>query len=177
MIRQRVKGFSLIEMIVVIGILAILFSIGAPDFFKTKRKQVFHTQSRLLFETIADARTNAMAGKECTNDAASNYWQVVITPPATLPGALEYELQCDTNPVQTLPDSELSDEAIQIQTINSTGATTIKFLNESAQVVIEDEGNPPETLNINLYHPESSSTDKICINRAAGFPEFNQTCS
>lgn len=177
MIRQRVKGFSLIEMIVVIGILAILFSIGAPDFFKTKRKQVFHTQSRLLFETIADARTNAMAGKECTGDIASKYWQVVITRPSTLPGALEYQLQCDTTLVMALPDSDIDDAAVQIKELNGTGDVTIKFLNESAQVVIEDAGTPPETVNIKLYHPESLSEDTVCINRAAGFPEFNQTCS
>ncbi|GEM_PF-4130107 len=183
-IQPHPAAFSLIELVLVSAIIAIVASMIAPNFFQTRDQYVFHAEAQTLFDTLADARANAMASRECKSGDASAWWGISIS--HTLNAKPSYTLECqntvhsDIQSEQTFPDASIKDNAIHLASItdatptNFSNATTrIFFLSESGQMRIFDNAISKDTVIINLLHPKSQKTHAICMNRFAGFPKFD----
>jgi type II secretory pathway pseudopilin PulG len=64
----KIKGFTIIELLVIITVVGILATITAPSFFKSRREQKFIENAQIFFDLISEARTNAFSGKKCSNN-------------------------------------------------------------------------------------------------------------
>ncbi len=60
---QRQKGFTIVELLITVGILAILSAFAVPTFVKTMNKTKFNGEVRAVVETFQEARTNAVIQK------------------------------------------------------------------------------------------------------------------
>lgn len=58
---SRASGFTLVELMAVVAILAVLLTIGAPTFIETIKNSRIRTESYAIRSTLANARSEAMA--------------------------------------------------------------------------------------------------------------------
>lgn len=73
------RGFSLIEMLVSIGIVAILFSVGIASYRNATRNQALDSDVALIIQVLNIAKTNVNSGKKiaCVDlNLPLKYWQV-----------------------------------------------------------------------------------------------------
>ncbi len=61
---MKKNGFSLVELIIVIAIMAIIMSIATVKFNSWQRKAQIESQNRILFATLNQARVDAMQHKQ-----------------------------------------------------------------------------------------------------------------
>ena len=63
-IRMKMKGFTLVELIVTIAILAIIATLAAPSFLQTLRKNELNRDIRNFIFVLNDARSKAILQKK-----------------------------------------------------------------------------------------------------------------
>ncbi len=78
---QRARGFSLVEMLVVLAVMAILFALAAPNLFGLRRQLTLEQAAQNISQGIQRCRTEAMA--------KSVPWRFVVT------GMHSWQLQAD----------------------------------------------------------------------------------
>jgi len=74
---MKKRGFSLIEILIVIALMAILAAGAAPTFSKMFSQQKFFDDTKNFAEIIADARAAAIAEKKCDGEE-SKFWKIEI---------------------------------------------------------------------------------------------------
>ncbi len=62
---QKQKGFTLLELIVVIALIGIISSTAAPSFSRWRAQQNFDTDSQQVLSLLGDVRASALADKNC----------------------------------------------------------------------------------------------------------------
>jgi len=75
---QKANGFTIIELLTTITILAILFVITVPEYQRLRDKNTFRTQNQVVWDQIATARSSALTNKKCGDDSVAVAWQVVL---------------------------------------------------------------------------------------------------
>lgn len=60
---QRQKGFTMVELLITVGIFAVLVAFALPTMVRTKNKTNFNSEVRAVVETLQEARTNAVIQK------------------------------------------------------------------------------------------------------------------
>lgn len=77
-----VKGFTLLELIVVMGILAALSVLSIPQIFRYNDNQSLQSASSDLQQALRTAQSNALSGIICSDnypDLASSQWSLLFT--------------------------------------------------------------------------------------------------
>jgi prepilin-type N-terminal cleavage/methylation domain-containing protein len=70
------QGFTLIEVLVAIGILLIMFTGGLISYRTAARNQALEADSAKIIQTLREAQSNIKNGKKINCVATLEYWQV-----------------------------------------------------------------------------------------------------
>ncbi|MDP1743654.1 MAG: prepilin-type N-terminal cleavage/methylation domain-containing protein [Candidatus Amesbacteria bacterium] len=70
------QGFTLIEMLVSIGIVMIIFSAGIASYKNATRNQALDSDVSLIIQTLNIAKTNVNSGKKVNCASSLEAWQV-----------------------------------------------------------------------------------------------------
>lgn len=148
------KGLSLIELLVVIGILAILLSLGTVVFGSFIRKDQVLVEARKVESLISEARMKTMAGFSLGQDQALNFGVYFQTDRYFLFPGLTYDALNPNNQEFTLPPT------VEIKEI-SFPSQTIVFEKISGEVF----GFDPSQNYLVLSDIRSQEEKKISINQ------------
>ena len=190
------RGFTIIELLVVMGILSILFVITVPQYQIIRAKNDFRAQNQNIWDQVSTARSNALTNRKCINDDIAEAWQLVIEG-LNNSGPLQHTLNCingDDFEVDivtevetlTLVDSEISelelDGAVVLDVLTSDVVSLrVNFLSGSAQTRIEQVESDGAITRINDFRivfrhtlNDSGVEQAICLERVGGFPTINK---
>jgi len=159
--RLRSAGFTLIELMLAVSVLAVLVSVGLPSFQQMLRNYQFRVASESVANGLQRARAEAVARNARVQYALS----VTLGPPAVYAWTVDYV----NKPVPTDPpiDTWTSTEGAKLATVAgvaadlATAATTITF-NQLGQVVTNADASP--TLRqVNLAVPGGNQNLRVII--------------
>ena len=193
------RGFTIIELLVVMGILSILFAITAPQYQIIRQKNDFRAQNQNIWDQVGTARSNAITNRKCNNGDIAMAWQLVLEG-LNNSAPRQHTLNCVNGDsfgtdilteveTLTLVDAEISDleiDGVVVPDITTSDVTTIRinFLSGSAQTRIEQvesDGTVTriDNFRIALRHTvgESGLEQAICLERVGGFPTINKSGS
>jgi prepilin-type N-terminal cleavage/methylation domain-containing protein len=168
---RKKKGFSLLELLVVTGIVAILVAITVPSFSRMRSQVNFQGEVATIFNHLLEARMNALTGKVC-NGEASKKWIFHFD-------ATSSELACEnsveTFSAETYTTLWLDSRAIELDEIPNV-EIYVEFLPDTSQSFIPygvplgaSQGDDAKIL---LTHI-SGEQQTICFNRIVGIPEVS----
>ncbi|NCP66704.1 prepilin-type N-terminal cleavage/methylation domain-containing protein [bacterium] len=188
------KGFTIIEILTTITIMAIVASIAAPEFWRLKNRDDFRAEGQGLFDSILDARNSALTNRFCSNGNTSVRWMVLLDSNRTPP---VYDVRCywdDTNSnTKEQADAELTKSEIELIDFNEGNTPdpmygtvaapypdNIRFSFFSGGVNGRLEYSDGGIVKANsvkmvLGHNTTDYVHTICFNRVSGFPTFNKT--
>jgi prepilin-type N-terminal cleavage/methylation domain-containing protein len=75
---QKLAGFTLLELVIVITIIGITAGAAAPSFQKWQKQQQFDTDVQTAMMFLADARAAALSERTCDEEIATE-WTVQLT--------------------------------------------------------------------------------------------------
>ncbi|MCF7830610.1 prepilin-type N-terminal cleavage/methylation domain-containing protein [Candidatus Gracilibacteria bacterium] len=165
---QRVRGFSIIEILTTLVVAAIIASIAAPQYGRIRQENDFNDEAKDILHSISSARANAIAHKKCGNDEAT-LWGAEI-------GINEFKLFCnDVLEVEATTITTLGSVVSYNDDIEDVGNTLrIVFIPETLQSkVIDIDGEtetPKEKVKISLSHIHADNQKTICFHSISGFP-------
>ena len=174
---KKISGFSIIELLVVITIMGTLATVAAPTLSNDVRKSQYKSDENQITSLISDARTFAIASKQCALGTSAGIWKIEIYPANVL------KLSCISTDDTGTPEAPIGIntftlregfELTIIETTTSTGTvtpTSIAFHPRTAQVEIEDF---TETFTLQLKADEIEKCTKFSIERLKGFIEIDQ---
>ena len=74
---QKQKGFTLLELVVVIVLMGILSGAATPSLQRWRQQQRFDTDAQEILLALSDARADAFSDRTCDGDIATE-WNVVV---------------------------------------------------------------------------------------------------
>lgn len=187
------RGFTIIEVLTTMTILAIVATMAAPEYWKWKDRDSYRAEGQALFDTLLDARSAALTNKVCDDGSLSVRWAVLLDMSVQ---PMSYRLKCytdDTNFIEETASVEMSNSVLETLDYNgvaapaafdgTTGLTfpdnmLISFFSGGVSVRIDYEKSGTqraESFQMVIGHDDSGYEHTICFNRVAGFPTFNKT--
>ncbi len=172
---MRQKGFTVIEILIATAIVAIMAGIAGQSFYKSQTVQRFETETRNVFFTILEARTNAISEKKCANGDTGKTWDVKINQSG-------FVLSCDSVAQETIlfPSIIVFDSIKFPPAPEAQTNVLLEFLPGLAQLRIKHNDTVSKKETEIILHHISLPNEKriICIDRVAGFPTMNvgDTC-
>jgi len=137
------KGFTLIELIIVITIITIISAIAIPTYRRWMKKVSIENDTKMIFALLSEARARAFAEKRACG---------IIFDGATI------RLRCDTD-----ADDDINDETTDINSATIKNAFIQNLSSGVLYTKFDKDGTASITGNI---HAEDISTDPTysCIN-------------
>jgi prepilin-type N-terminal cleavage/methylation domain-containing protein len=173
---KKENGFSLIELLVVTGIVALLAVISLPNFSRMRSDINFKSESAIIFDQLLTVRMNALTGKMC-GDESTERWIFLFNATAS-------EISCkqsdgDIVSVKTYDtiwhdfhDIEIEEIVAGELVVLPKTEVQIEFLADTAQALIPDGTN--QGLNAKIVLTSFAGDQKtICFDRIAGIPEIS----
>ena len=161
---QKQKGFSLIELLIVTGIVALLAMIALPNFSRMRGNVNFKTEVDTVFDQLLEVRMNALTGKMC-NEKSGVKWIFLFD-------ANSSDVSCtnadETVLVRSYETAWHESYTIEIDGVPKT-SVQIEFLADTAQSLIPDGANQGTDAEIVLTSL-ANEQQTICFNRIAGIP-------
>jgi prepilin-type N-terminal cleavage/methylation domain-containing protein len=119
---MNIRGFSLIELVIAISIMAILFSIGMLNFNTYQKKAQIERQTRELYSMIMTVRLSAIQRKQRS---------------ALLLGPNQCVFKSYSSPYQNIftGGDQVSSSSYSYEVKKKTGATTLSDLNITADYI------------------------------------------
>lgn len=112
---MKVRGFTLLELIVVISILAILSVIAIPPILQYNTNQTLQNAAADLQQSLRTTQSNALSGVVCTDNPsnlASSRWSLVFTDPTISPPSYQIQATCITPTPSPYPVATLSTKTL-----------------------------------------------------------------
>lgn len=158
-LRTRQAGMSIIEIMVVIGIIAILLAAAAPNFTVWLQSSQIRTSSDSVLAGMQLARAEAVRrnvpirfqfvttlGADCAIDVAGTNWVISVNDPTN---------QCNTEPSDTQPDPppvpldplikqrrSSADGSANVTVTSTVSAVTFTPLGQASSAATVDFANP-----------------------------------
>lgn len=133
----KAKGFSLIELMVTVAVIAIALTIAVPSFSNSVRSSQLGSASNQLIAALQQARSEAIKRRTTlyvqaggSTAAWAHGWTVASV--ATAPG--ENEGDPDTETITALIQFDLPNSAVSITTPNNNGLTRLGFTRDGELV-------------------------------------------
>ena len=187
------RGFTIIEILTTITILAIVATIAAPEFWRIKNRDDYRNEGQALFDTLLDARNSALTNKFCSDGSISTRWMVFIDSNAE---PVRYRLRCYSDETTFIDETELTRltkselETVEFNELNppavmdgGVGALfpdniRFSFFSGGANGRLEYSSGgifKAESIQMVIGHDTTDYQHTICFNRVSGFPTFNKT--
>jgi prepilin-type N-terminal cleavage/methylation domain-containing protein len=121
---HNLKGFTLLELLVVISVIAVLAMVGLPNYIRTQRLQTLNS-ANLTFETgLTSLRNLALSGLEISNEIPDGYCQRYIAATGTLESFSYIDVDGDGKYSGTPDDTKkhvLTNDPIELPDLSPTG--------------------------------------------------------
>jgi len=160
------SGFTLIEILVTMGILAIVGTLGVAGFTRPNQSVKFQEEVKSVFDTLTTARINAIAEKKCGEDLSS-FWEFSLGPNS-------FSLGCNGGDIESFPivyhshTIEFEENPMDTDTI-----VHIRLAPESATPTITNSADVTKSLvRIVLNGLVPADVRTLCFRSIAGFPEM-----
>jgi len=163
---QKKKGFSLLELIVVTGIVALLAVISIPGFSRMRSQVKFEGEVDTIFNQLLEVRTNALTEKMCDNKASERW----IFNFDTTSSSVSCENSDGTVLIQTYDTLWHESHTIELDDVQKF-TVQIDFLPNTSQALIPDGTDQRNNVKI-LFNHDSGEQKTICFNRIMGIPEL-----
>ncbi|KWT86934.1 type II secretion system protein [Candidatus Magnetominusculus xianensis] len=137
------KGFSLVEILVVMGILAILIGLLVYQFAGQKAKTNSEASTKQLFNDLSEARANALSQK--------NAYGIYLTATATANlNFTSYSMRSDSDSDGSITDTG-GYATVRTTTLSQLGPLAV--LNAITDITFDDKGFLSTTSPVELYTP------------------------
>lgn len=119
------SGFSIIELLVAIGVLGIVFVMTVPNYGAMQKDREYMAEVQAIFDLIAEARNNALVNKKCFDDddvapftpTESERWEVFLSGDSQ--GLAKTRLICKPINSNVVPESDFYQAQLaKIENIN-----------------------------------------------------------
>jgi len=146
--RANARGFTLVELVVTIGIIAILLGMATLPFSQWLRKYGIESQTRQLFADLQDARSRAMFSKRPT--------RITLNPQAYLieQAVTDYDTTIATH------TTVMNITTKRTMTLENGGALS------NTMIVFDSYGMADTQLNIRVNPVDSGAVDCVIIDTA-----------
>lgn len=98
---MKKRGFNLIELLVIIGIVGILLSISGTSYRTWRAQAIFTETNDRLFELFTTSRVNALTEKKCRSGDVSTKWILQINNNIT---TKNYRMFCNDTTLASLEE-------------------------------------------------------------------------
>lgn len=170
---RKQEGFSLLELMVAIGIVVLLGVAAATNFSRPNNKVAFEKEVQAIFDTITTARTNSLTNKKCDDDAPES-WSTYI-------GTSDFSLRCNDTEIKTSPIEHHSHIIEFNDDPDDTNVSVrIQFSPERNITRIFSDADLKSSVRIVFENAQTGNSKTLCFHGSAGFPELldnNVPCS
>ncbi len=165
---QKKKGFSLIELLIVTGIVAMLVTMSIPGFSRMRSQVKFQGEVDTIFNQILEVRMNALTEKMC-NDKASEKWIFHFNATSSSVSCKNSDATVLIRNYDTLWHQS---HFIELDDVPDKMEVQIEFLPDTSQALIPEGTNQRNNVKI-LFNHDSGEQKTICFNRIMGIPELS----
>jgi Tfp pilus assembly protein FimT len=143
--RTNARGFTLVELVVIIGIIAILLGMATLAFSQWMKKYRIESQTRQLLADLQDARSRAMFSKR---------------PARVTLNSLSYVIDQATTDYDTVLSSYTT---VMSVTVNRTMTLATGGALSGTQIVFDTYGTADSQVNIRVNPIDSGAVDCVVI--------------
>lgn len=184
---KKFAGFSLVELVVVIGVSVILTMMSIPKMISWYKKDRFISQTEKIIDTLYDARAAALSEKKCLDGSSSTEWGWSIEGNVVKLICYKSSDQQEEKSINLDDNIEFSGTYLSLEETNGTliplltdTKILINFLSGNSQAYITaEDGTTRDTYKIKkvtLPFKFSGLEDikrTICFDRIAEFPTIS----
>jgi prepilin-type N-terminal cleavage/methylation domain-containing protein len=181
----KIRGFTLLELIVTFALIGFLTTFVGVSFVGIQSEYRFDTEAKEIFETIAQARNNALSEKVCPNGNPSQSWSFLVEKNPD-----QFRLLCfDGSLLEKVNTVVLSLSTVSVLSFPGSSSSFTFPEPQIAEVLFETgtlgvqiisvESDFEPKLQANLLHQTSPKQQTICFDRYSGYPTTNigTTCA
>ena len=174
---QKQTGFTMVELLVVIVLIGILSTVGAPSFSRWRNNQQFETDTQQVISLLGDIRASALADEACDGAPASTWVASINSSGIEVLCIKEGEI--NENTLFTIPWE--SDAVVTLATATSPNAwvslvspepLTIGIFAGGTQSIIGTEYSA-QWGRVHLSSAKVNKEKTICFSRIANYPFFS----
>jgi len=153
----KVGGFTLIEMFVTMGFMALLATMTVPNFMEMYQRYLFRGQIIEVYDILLDARSNAITAKNCSNYSFdhdnltgtepitySESWEVRIIKDISAENPFRVQLRCNIQGDTRLNydnDDETRQQESELVLEDNHSIKSMDLFDDNTTTVPTHEGN------------------------------------
>jgi len=165
-IKKHHSGFSIIELITVIGIMALLTTVVMVNFRQVRAQQEMQSQASEIISRIRELQTNVLAGRQIsgTTTVPSAYQMIFVS------GASNYEVDYITSSATTTLEIVNFSANMQLKQVNLDGTPIgqVVLRVDSPYGQITANSLPNKQVRLDLNHKIMNQVRSVIIDGISG---------